>query len=389
MPLLYVWPLPKKRPDATNTVQFIEVYKNFIISKPFQPLSALAYSLLDTSHFKFADTFRSGSSVPLAGRNCLALIAGVFGALCSDASRPIAFVELFLLLVCLCYNGCMGKQYLEIFYGAGVLSYFSRYRYLLHILAAMLCSVQSSVACSSDDTSDELLRLMNLTSKAPSSITNENSMRHSELDFTALSIGSSSGLKWRYDQIMENLLEPNAQHLNRIFDFSRFMVDGKIYLPAVRIAKDDISFEDDKQTLVRVSYTISEEAILRSSAPNFRDYLYRDFPTPEDPHWKLLPENNEERARWKSKVSEGFSKGVDQANDIYRDRLAEMRSDYLDRQNFLNLVSKNMVSQPSILVRENGITFNGRTMNVGEIVYQMSGDAEYLNETNWGSAWEK
>jgi len=269
------------------------------------------------------------------------------------------------------------------------MNHFSRGSYLLHTLTVALLSVQASVAFSSDDTSEELLRLMELTSSAPASITSENSMRHLEMDFTALSVGSSSGLKWRYDQIMENLLEPNAQHLNRIFDFSRFMVDGKIYLPAVRIAKDDITFEDDKQTLIRVSYTISEEAILRSSAPNFRDYLYRDFPTPEDPHWKLLPENKEERARWKAKVSEGFSKGVEQANDVYRDRLAEMRSDYLDRQNFLNLVSKNMVSQPSILVKENGITFNGRTMNVGEIVYQMSGDAEYLNETNWGSAWEK
>jgi defect in organelle trafficking protein DotC len=278
---------------------------------------------------------------------------------------------------------------LEIFYEAGDMNHFSRGSYLLHTLTVALLSVQASVAFSSDDTSEELLRLMELTSSAPASITSENSMRHLEMDFTALSVGSSSGLKWRYDQIMENLLEPNAQHLNRIFDFSRFMVDGKIYLPAVRIAKDDITFEDDKQTLIRVSYTISEEAILRSSAPNFRDYLYRDFPTPEDPHWKLLPENKEERARWKAKVSEGFSKGVEQANDVYRDRLAEMRSDYLDRQNFLNLVSKNMVSQPSILVKENGITFNGRTMNVGEIVYQMSGDAEYLNETNWGSAWEK
>jgi hypothetical protein len=79
MPLLYVWPLPKKRPDVTNTVQLIEVYKNFIVSKPLQPLSELAYSLLHASHFKFTDTFRSGSSVPLAGRNCLVLIAGVFG----------------------------------------------------------------------------------------------------------------------------------------------------------------------------------------------------------------------------------------------------------------------------------------------------------------------
>ena len=235
----------------------------------------------------------------------------------------------------------------------------------------------------------EIERLMSLKSETSLAAKAGPNVRQAALDLQAISSGSSAGLKWRYDQIMDTLLEPNAKYLDRIFNFSRFMADGKIYLPAVRVAQDDISFGDEKQTLVRVSYTVSEKAILRSSAPTFRDYLYLDFTDSDDPHHVLLPKNKAEETVWKEKIKEGFLMGVEQANDMYKDQLAEMRSDYLDRQNYLNLVAKNMISQPSILVQKNGITFNGRTMNVGEVVYQMSGEAGYLEESNWRSAWEK
>lgn len=258
---------------------------------------------------------------------------------------------------------------------------------MLSPIAGILILFQSfSVTFASDDPV-VLQRLMGLKSSKPIRVDKAVSLRQPELDVTALSIGSSAGLKWRYDQIMNNILEPNSQYLDRIFNFNRFMADGKIFLPAVRIAKDDISFDENKQTLIRVSYTISEEAILRSAAPSFRDYLYHDFPSPEDPHWKLMPENSQEERRWREKIKEGFEQGILQANDIYFDNLAEMKSDYLDRQNFLNLVAKNMISKPSILVQKNGITFNGRTMNVGEIVYEMSEEAQYLEHSNWRSVW--
>ncbi len=239
------------------------------------------------------------------------------------------------------------------------------------------------------DMPPEIERLMSLKYEAPLEAKPGRGGRQRELDSQAISSGISVGLKLRYDQIMDTLLKPNEKYLDRIFNFSRFMVDGKIYLPAVRVAQDDISFGDEKQTLVRVSYTVSEKAILRSSAPNFRDYLYRYYAHSDDPHFVLLPKNKSEVAVWKENVKKGFLMGVEQANDLYEDNLAEMKSDYLDRQNFLNLVAKNMISQPSILVQKNGITFNGRTMNVGEVVYQINGEAGYLEESNWRSAWKK
>ena len=63
--------------------------------------------------------------------------------------------------------------------------------------------------------------------------------------------------------------------------------------------------------------------------------------------------------------------------------------DYRNRKNFTNLVALNMMSPPTLDTSESKITFNGRTMNVGEVVYRIGEDANYKSLEGWTTAWEK
>lgn len=243
------------------------------------------------------------------------------------------------------------------------------------------------VAKESDD--ETLARVMSMSANSVSSTRGEEGVklfsRSKEVEQTAYKYGVQLGLSVRYESIVEDVLDENAPLFETIANFNRFVFDGRILLPSVSIVYDDTTYSDDEHNWVPVSYTITQEPSLVKRAPNYRDYLERVFDRPEDP--SMLPKTKAEKAIWKDALMSGFLEGKMQAEEMFRDDLQRLKKDHIERNNFLNLLSQNMVSEPRLESSKKGITFNGRTMNIGEVVYTIDSSPSYQPQSEWMSVW--
>ncbi|MBA1280245.1 type IV secretory system conjugative DNA transfer family protein [Stutzerimonas stutzeri] len=205
-----------------------------------------------------------------------------------------------------------------------------------------------------------------------------------------LRVGAQTGLAHRYGMIMEYMggVEPK---LNVIFSFNGFVKDGRLLMPAVvevpnRFVRDEQSGE---VRVIRNAYTIEEEARIVSVVPTWRDYLWQEYGYPEKPHKSLLPRTDVEVKAWEEAINEGWRAGVHQADTIYSDRLAQLTKAVEGRNLYKTLESKNMISPAALQTVANRVTFNGRTMNVGEIIYTINTPGNYTASESWRPVWTR
>lgn len=202
----------------------------------------------------------------------------------------------------------------------------------------------------------------------------------------ALRQGATSGLSWRYTMILDQL-EQNEGTLERVFNFAPFLEDGRVLVPAVARTEAIQSFDDDGYTEVLASFTIREEARIVSVAPTFRDYLYREYQPPSPPHPMLLPKNSEEQAAWKAAIMEGWELGVEQADQVFSDNLYQLQRAVEGRINYRAMLAMGYIEPASVQVTDVGVTFNGRTLNVGESFVQIKTEARYRPVGDWRAVW--
>lgn len=212
-------------------------------------------------------------------------------------------------------------------------------------------------------------------------------MRMEALVEEALRVGAQGGLHWRYQQINERVLKPHAKYWDLIINFKPMIYEGRIFAPSVVRSEDVNDYGDEKHVAVNVSYTVEEEAVLISQPPTYRDYLEKFYPKPDLPHKAILPRDKKEAAIWKANVEKGWALGVSQANEIFHDALMELRRDYVGRMTFKDMVALDMMTAPRLEITKNGVTFNGRTMNVGEVIYQINGRPNYTSIEDWRTVW--
>lgn len=205
-----------------------------------------------------------------------------------------------------------------------------------------------------------------------------------------LRVGAQTGLAHRYGMVMKYLgtVEPK---INVIFSFNGFVKDGRLLMPAVvevpnQFVKDE---ETSEVRVIRNAYTIEEEARIVSVVPTWRDYLWQEYTYPEKPHTSLLPRTPAESKAWQEAVTEGWRAGVQQADTIYSDRLAMLTKAVEGRNLYKTLESKQMVSPAALQVVSNRVTFNGRTMNVGEMIFTINNPSNYTASKNWRPVWTR
>lgn len=206
---------------------------------------------------------------------------------------------------------------------------------------------------------------------------------------SARSYAAQMALHWRYEKINEMLQGRYEGALDQAASFRPFVQDDMVLIPSVMESRDTEKLEGKTLVRMRASFHINEEAVLVTAVPTFRDYLMRHYPKPRELHSALLPKNDTERALWDKGSAEGWSLGVEQANQIFADGFAEMEQDIIGRINFLKLRDLNMIGNADFKVTEAGITYNGRQMNVGEVVYTITDDAQYKAMQGWRTAWQK
>lgn len=205
----------------------------------------------------------------------------------------------------------------------------------------------------------------------------------------ALRQGTLAGLNWRYGQINEHL-ESNSGMWDRVFSFTPFLEQERILVPAVNRDRGVQEFDDGGQSYREAisSVTIAEEARIVSVAPTYRDFLYKDYAKPAPPHPVLLPQNAKEREVWRQGVETGWQLGVEQADTIFNDSVYQLQHAIEGRINYRSLVAMGYISPAALDVTEMGVTYNGRTMNVGESLYQITTEARYRPVTEWKAVWD-
>ena len=187
---------------------------------------------------------------------------------------------------------------------------------------------------------------------------------------------------------INDMLTYSAGMLDTIFDFDRYLYDGRVLLPSVAIGENIFEqFEDNAQAEVGVSFTVIEEPALVSQTPTFRDYIYLPVGVAETAHSELAPSNPEEDEVWRESFRRGYVAGSQQADAVFSDGLYEMHQDIVGRATYLAMVELEMIEPVELSVEDNGITFVGRTMNVGETIYSISGQPNFTTSADWRVAW--
>lgn len=238
---------------------------------------------------------------------------------------------------------------------------------------------------------NELIKLKRKrsTKKAIKDELDNSGMRVSSVRQEGLRIGAQTGLSKRYTAIVK-YLEANENRLNVLYNFAPF-VDGKLLLPAVAKMQDTFALDEStgEATTIRNSYTISEEARIIANVPTWRDYLVQDFGMPEDPHYSILPSNDIEAAAWEEALDEGWLAGITMADEIFSDHVAQLTKTLEERYRYQLLLNQGVVSAPVLGVDRRSISYNGRTLNVGETIYSVEQPVNYTATPNWRPVWTR
>ncbi|MFK5948884.1 MAG: type IV secretory system conjugative DNA transfer family protein [Methylococcales bacterium] len=208
-------------------------------------------------------------------------------------------------------------------------------------------------------------------------------LRLKTVEDAAYSLGAQSGMAWRMIRI-NKYLEKNDSRLDRIYDFSRFLIDGKVLFPV--IMESDRMYHQESETRARtvsVSYILSKSAKIVPSAPSWREYLSRDVINPKLPNKRLYPVDSVEIKAWRENVYEGWVDGIKQADEIFTIDQRRLHRDYTGMQKFKMLVQKNLVSMPELAVGEFGVVKDGKTLNVNDVIYEITMESDFTEKENW------
>ena len=215
-------------------------------------------------------------------------------------------------------------------------------------------------------------------------------LRQSTIETTAITVGAQAGLKWRYDQINKILKDKYEGRLDSAINFRPFIFDEVILAPSILVTKANENFESETRMVKSsIQFIVDREAKIVSVPPTYRDYLIREYPGPRQIHPVLKPKTDTEQQIWKKNILKGWEIGVKQANDVFTDGLAQMVRDLEGRVNYRKMVSLKMVSPAALKITKRGVTFNDRSMNVGETIYEITDLANYTNLEEWRTAWLK
>lgn len=183
-------------------------------------------------------------------------------------------------------------------------------------------------------------------------------IRIQALKETALSIGAQGGLAHHAREI-DQMLACNSDNLSNIYNFNRMLLDKNVIPPVLEYSEQSLNLANPD--IIRISdniYKIIKQARFVTAAPTWRDYLWLNYQKPPLPDSTLLPKNKRERKIWQEYIRIGWKKGLDQADTIYNNNLAELKRDFKGMMLYRQLLSKNMVTKPFVSEANIGITSN-------------------------------
>ncbi len=208
-------------------------------------------------------------------------------------------------------------------------------------------------------------------------------IRKEAITEAAISFGARGGLAKRTFEIRKEL-DVRSRYLNKIFNFSQLLIAAPSGLliepPIVTESMSSMLIDIDGQTAAVSDkiYNIIRNARIVSAPKTWHIYLEREWGEVMPPPDILVPQNNEERAVWAKNVRNGWEHGYEQANEIFKDDLARLESDFQGMIRYRMLLTQGMISPPYALQVDRGITGGGDEMHIGDRAVQITGVPELI-----------
>ncbi len=206
-------------------------------------------------------------------------------------------------------------------------------------------------------------------------------IRQDAIKEAALSFGVRGGLAMRTYEIRKEL-DQRATYLDRVFNFRQLLIPA----PSGFLIEPPIISESINAMLIETGgqeaatsdriYNIVKNAKITSSPRTWRTYLERQWGDIEEPPDILRPENDEEREVWNAQVARGWEIGYEQANDIFGEDLNKLTADFQGMVRYRVLLTQGMISPPSALQVDRGVTGDGNVMRIGDRAVQITGVPE-------------
>ena len=212
--------------------------------------------------------------------------------------------------------------------------------------------------------------------------------RRAAMRLTAVGFGARAGLarrNWEIARLLERLAGP----LSRVYRFGDLLLDegGFTVLPPV-LAETRRAFrlargQNRAASAARVLRIVEAERIV-SAPPDWRDYLIRTWRVPEPPAAVLFPRDEAETALWRDWLAEGWALGVALADDILVSDLDRLNRTFEGVVRWHRLHLAQMVTAPSILTSEVGVSGNARLLRIDETRVWLGPPARFnLHAEDW------
>jgi len=208
-------------------------------------------------------------------------------------------------------------------------------------------------------------------------------IRLDALKEAAISFGARGGLAKRTFEIRKEL-DIRSRYLERVYNFAELLIAAPsgfmIEPPIITESMNAMIIETDGQTAAVSDkiYNIIRNARIVSAPRTWRQYLEREWGEVMPPPDILTPRDDEERRIWAIHVRKGWEYGYQQADDIFKDDLARLESDYRGMIRYKMLLAQGMVSPPYALQVDRGITGGGDEMHIGNRAVQITGVPELI-----------
>ncbi len=209
-----------------------------------------------------------------------------------------------------------------------------------------------------------------------------NPIRWQALYETALSLGATGALAWRSEQINMSL-DQNMGQLNQIFDFNQLLLNSNVLPPVLVESDNSLNLASDNSIrLAAKTYKIISPARFVTAAPNWRGYLWMNYPKPSVPDRTLLPKNQVEAQVWNRFIREGWQNGVQQANAIFSANLSRLRRDYGGMVLYRKMLAQNMVSAPFVAKADLGVTGDSNEIRIDDRVLRITANSELQTDSS-------
>lgn len=208
-------------------------------------------------------------------------------------------------------------------------------------------------------------------------------LRLSSMREEAMKQGMQTALSIRYKQIV-TALNQHASLIDQTFNFQPLMIRGLVLPPVIAVEAQGFRKEsDDTARSTRVMYKIDYPARIVTVAPNWRDFLVRDFPPPDPPFPAILPKTSDEQDVWRKAVEQGWIKGVHAADATYQSQLNLLSHTYRGMLTYQELLKEHIVSEPILARTDLGIVFEGKTLSVGDTLYRLTMQPGFQSADRW------